>query len=196
MSRLFFTPRTRSNRVLWALNEIGAPFESTLVALDERRSPEHRARHPLGRVPAFELDDGTMMFESAAICLQLGDLYPDSGLLPPVGSSARALVYQWVMFGMTELEASLYRWVTDMRDGATDSPAESRFNEAADAIAAALAGKTWLSGDQFTVADIICVGVLGSAASRGLLAPWPVLSDYVERGEGRPAHAAAVAHAV
>jgi glutathione S-transferase len=189
-------PRTRSNRVLWALNEIGAPFESTRVGSEERRSPEHRARHPLGRVPAFELDDGTIMFESAAICLQLGDLYPDSGLLPPPGSSARALVYQWVMFGMTELEAPLYQWLGDMRDGATASPASGRFGEAAGAIAAALDGKTWLLGDQFTVADIVCVGVLGSAASRDLLEPWPVLRDYVERGEARPAHAAAVTHAV
>jgi glutathione S-transferase len=196
MSRLFFMPRTRSNRVLWALNEIGAPFESTRVASEERRSPEHLARHPLGRVPAFELDDGTIMFESAAICLQLGDLYPDSGLLPPPGSSARALVYQWVIFGMTELEAPLYRWLGEMRDGATGSPASTRFTEAADAIAAALAGKTWLLGDQFTVADIVCVGVLGGAASRDLLEPWPVLRDYVAQGEARPAHTAAVQHAV
>ena len=196
MSRLFFMPRTRSNRVLWALYEIGAPFESTLLAPQERRSSEHRARHPLGRVPAFELDDGTMMFESAAICLQLGDLYPDSGLLPPPGTSARALVYQWVMFGMAELEAPLYQWIGEMRDGATGSPASERFAEAAEAIATALTGKQWLLDDQFTVADIVCVGVLGSAASRDLLDPWPVLRDYVARGQGRPAHAAAVAHAV
>jgi glutathione S-transferase len=136
------------------------------------------------------------MFESAAICLQLGDLYPDSGLLPPPGSSARALVYQWVMFGMTELEAPLYQWLREMRDGATASPASGRFAEAAEAIAGALDGKTWLLGDQFTVADIVCVGVLGSAASRDLLEPWTVLRDYVERGEARPAHAAAVTHAV
>jgi glutathione S-transferase len=196
MSRLYFMPRTRSNRVLWALNEIGAPFELTLVASEERRSPEHRARHPLGRVPAFELDDGTMMFESAAICLQLGDLHPESGLLPPPGSAARGLVYQWVMFGMTELEAPLYRWIGDMRGGASDSPAATRFAEAAEAIAAALDGQMWLLGDQFTAADIVCVGVLGSAASRGLLEPWPVLADYVKRGEARPAHVAAVTHAV
>lgn len=76
------------------------------------------------------------------------------------------------------------------------TPASERFAEAAEAIAAALAGKTWLLGDQFTVADIICVGVLGSAASRDLLEPWPILRDYVERGEARPAHIAAVQHAV
>jgi glutathione S-transferase len=196
MSRLFFTPRTRSDRVLWAPNEIGAAFESTLLASEERRSPEHRARHPLGRLPAFELDDGTMVFESAAICTQRGDLYPDSGLLPPPGSSARALVYQWVMFGMTDLESSLYRWIGDMPDGATDSPTSERFAEAAEAIASALDETTCLLGDRFTFADIVCVGVLGSAASRGLIEPWPVVRDYVERGEGRPAYAAAVTHAV
>ena len=105
-------------------------------------------------------------------------------------------MYQWVIFGMTELEAPLYRWLGEMRDGATDSPGSGRFAEAAEAIAVALHGKTWLLGDQFTVADIVCVGVLGSAASRDLLEPWPVLRDYVERGEARPAHAAAVTPAV
>jgi glutathione S-transferase len=100
------------------------------------------------------------------------------------------------MFGMTELEVPLYRWIGDTRDGVPDSPAAERFAEAAEAIAAALAGKSWLLGDQFTVADIVCVGVLGSAASRGLLEPWPVLRDYVKLGEARPAHAAAVTHTV
>jgi len=196
VEHLFYMPRTRSNRVLWTLHEIGAPFESTRVTPEGRRAPEHRARHPLGRVPAFELDDGTMMFESAAICMQLADLHPESGLIPPVGSSARALVYQWVMFGMTELEAWLYRWIADTRDGVSDSPGAGRFAEAAEAIAAALEGKTWLLGDRFTVADIVCVGVLGSAAVRSLLEPWPILSEYVERGEARPAHVAAVAYGV
>jgi glutathione S-transferase len=196
VEHLFYMPRTRSNRVLWTLHEIGVPFESTRVTPEGRRAPEHRARHPLGRVPALELDDGTMMFESAAICMQLADLHPESGLIPPVGSSARALVYQWVMFGMTELEAWLYRWIADTRDGVSDSPGAGRFAEAAEAIAAALEGKTWLLGDQFTVADIVCVGVLGSAAVRSLLEPWPILSEYVERGEARPAHVAAVAYGV
>ena len=117
MPRIYYMPRTRSNRVLWALNEIGAPFDSTPVEREDRRSPEHLARHPLGRVPAFELDDGTVMFESAAILLQLGDLYPESGLLPAPGSSERALVYQWTMFGMTELEGPLYRWLGERREG-------------------------------------------------------------------------------
>jgi glutathione S-transferase len=193
MPRLFYMPRTRSNRVLWALLEIGAPFESTRIAREERRSPEHLARHPLGRVPALELDDGTVIFESAAILLTLGDLYPDSGLLPAVGSSERALVQQWVLFGMTELEGPLYRWIAERREGLPEQSQE-RFTAAAEVIAAALADRDWLLGDRFTIADIVCVGVLGSADGRGLLEPWPVLHDYVARGEARPAQLAAVAY--
>jgi glutathione S-transferase len=192
--RIFYMPRTRSNRVLWALYEIGAPFESTLVEREQRRSPEHLARQPLGRVPALELDDGTVMFESAAILLQLGDTYPDSGLLPPPGSTERALAYQWLLFGMTELEASLYRWMRELRDGAEESAEAERFTAAAAAFEAALDGKDWVLGDRFSVADIACVGVLGSAESRGMLDRWPRLSEYVARGEARPAHQAAVAH--
>jgi glutathione S-transferase len=89
-------PRTRSSRVLWLLEEIGEPYELTQIAGDQRKSAEHLRRHPLGRVPALELGDGTAMFESAAICLQLADLYPAAGLIGPVGSAERAHVYQWV----------------------------------------------------------------------------------------------------
>lgn len=186
-------PRTRSNRVLWLLEEIGAPFELTLVAREERRSAQHLARHPLGRVPAIALDDGTVMFESAAICLQLADLYPEAGLIPPLGSAERARVYQWLLFGMSELEGPLYRWVGEMREGSAESSRE-RFAEAAAALEASLGDGDWLLGDHFTVADIVCVGVLGSAHSRGLLEEWPRLRAYVERGEARPAYRAAIAH--
>jgi glutathione S-transferase len=88
-------------------------------------------RHPLGRVPALELDDGTVMFESAAICLQLADLHPDAGVIPPLGSAERALVYQWVLFGMAELEAPLYRWVREAGEDSSDSPSRERFAQAA-----------------------------------------------------------------
>ncbi len=182
-------PRTRSSRVLWLLEEIGAPCELTKLAPKDRRSAEHLARHPLGRVPALELDDGTVIFESAAICLQLADLHPESGLIAPLGSAERALVYQWVLFGMTELEAPLFAWVRED----SDSIARERFAQAAAAIEMALAGRDWLLGDRFTVADVICASVLGSAHSRGLLGEWPGLQEYIERAEARPAFTEAAA---
>ena len=134
MLRLYYMPRTRSSRVLWLLAEVGAPYELAKLAPEERKSAEHLARHPLGRVPALELDDGTVMFESAAICLQLADLHPDAGLIAPLGSSERALVYQWVLFAMTELEAPLFRWIREVARGPADTPSRERFAQAAAAL--------------------------------------------------------------
>jgi glutathione S-transferase len=114
------------------LEEIGKPYDVVPIAREDRRSREHLARHPLGRVPVVELDDGTYLFESAAICLQLADLYPDAGLIPPVGSQERGIVYQWVLFAMTELEGPLFRWRREMRDNPSDTPpSRERFADAA-----------------------------------------------------------------
>jgi glutathione S-transferase len=186
-------PRTRSIRALWMLEEIGAPYDLTQVAGAERRSAEHLRRHPLGRVPALELADGTTMFESAAICLQLADMYPAAGLIPPPGTTERALAYQWVLFAMTELEAPLFRWIRELTEGTTESPARDRFTAAADAIATALDGRDWLLGPKLTVADVMCASVLQGANSRKLLRPWPRLETYVQHTESRPAYARASA---
>ena len=189
--RLYYMPRTRSSRVLWLLAEIGAPYDLTKLAPEERASAEHLARHPLGRVPALELDDGTVIFESAAICLQLADLHPEAGLIPPLGSSQRGLVYQWSLFAMTELEAPLFRWIRELAEDGGDTPSRERFAQAAAALEAALSDRDWLVGDRFSVADVLCASVLGAAHSRGLLGEWPGLQAYVGRGEARPAFVAA-----
>ena len=191
--RLYYMPRTRSSRVLWLLEEIGAPYELTEIRGAERRSEEHLRRHPLGRVPALELGDGTTMFESAAICLQLADLNPDAGLIGPVGSPERGLVYQWVVFAVSELEGPLFRWIRDLGEGVVDSPAHDRFTGAAAAIGSALAERDWLVDDRFSVADVMCASVLQGANARELLRAWPRLEAYVQRGEARPAYTRATA---
>jgi glutathione S-transferase len=191
--RLYYMPRTRSSRVLWLLEEIGAPYDLTEIRGTERRSEEHLLRHPLGRVPALELGDGTTMFESAAICLQLADLNPSAGLIGPVGSTARGLVYQWVVFAVSELEGPLFRWIREIGEGVADSPAHDRFADAAGAVQSALADHDWLVEDRFSVADVMCGSVLQGAHARGLLEPWPGVEAYVERGEARPAYARAAA---
>ncbi len=191
--RLYYMPRTRSSRVLWLLEEIGAPYGLTEVRGAQRRSEEHLRRHPLGRVPALELGDGTTMFESAAICLQLADLNQDAGLIGPVGSPERGLVYQWVVFAVSELEAPLIRWIRELGEEVTDPPARDRFTEAAVAVQSALAERDWLVNDRFSVADVMCASVLQGANARELLGPWPELEAYVQRGEARPAYARAAA---
>lgn len=191
--RLYYMPRTRSSRVLWLLEETGAPYDLTEIAGGQRRSEEHLRRHPLGRVPALELADGVTMFESAAICLQLADLNPDAGLIGPVASTERGLVYQWVLFAVSELEAPLFRWIGELREGIEDSPAQARFAAAAEAMEAALGQREWLVADRFSAADVMCTSVLEGAHTQELLTPWPGLETYVQRGTARPAYARAAA---
>jgi glutathione S-transferase len=191
--RLYYMPRTRSSRVLWLLEEIAAPYDLSEIKRVERRSEEHLLRHPLGRVPALQLGDGTTMFESAAICLQLADLNPGAGLIGPVGSTGRGLVYQWVVFAVSELEAPLFRWIRDIDEGISDSAAHDRFAAAASAMQSALTERDWLVEDRFSVADVMCGSVLQGANARRLLEPWPGLESYVQRGEARPAYARAAA---
>jgi glutathione S-transferase len=133
------------------------------------------------------------MFESGAICLQLADLNPGAGLIGPVGSTRRGLVYQWVVFAVSELEGPLFRWIRELGEGVIDSPAHDRFADAAVAMQSVLAGRDWLVEDRFSVADVMCASVLQGANVRGLLEPWPALEAYEQRGEARPAYARAAA---
>src|ERR1044071_6850246 len=106
----------RPVRIPWTLEEIGAPYELVVMSREEGAGEEHRRRHPLGRVPVLEDDDGTL-FESAAICLHLADRHPDAGLAPAPVTYQRALVYQWSIFAPAELEPPLFAaWVQAQRD--------------------------------------------------------------------------------
>ncbi|UTI65831.1 glutathione S-transferase family protein [Paraconexibacter antarcticus] len=190
---LFHIPGSRSTRVVWALEEIGAPYDLTVLDRTQKQSEEHLARHPLGRVPVMELDDGQLMFESAAICLHLADLHPESGLLPPVGTSARALAYQWTLFAMTELEAKVFAFLFARRRGEDESEHAAELEPRAAAVRRAVSVHEWVAGDTFTVADIFCGTMLANAFKRKLLTEDGPLRAYADRVVARPAYARAEA---
>lgn len=191
--RLYHSPGSRSARVLWALEEVGAPYGLTFMGPDRRQDPEHLLRHPLGRVPVLEFDDGTRMFESAAICLQLGDLYPGSGLLPATTSTARAAVYQWTLFAMAELEPAVIAWSRARREEGDEAEVSERFIQTATALDSALGSNQWLLGDEFSIADIISARVAQIAFNRELVEDLGVLRSYIERAHARPAQLRAAA---
>ncbi len=187
--RVFHRERTgRPLRTVWMLEEVGAPYELVVMTREEGRGDEHRSRHPLGRVPV--LDDGQgFLFESAALCLHLGDLYPEAGLLPPPGTHDRALVYQWACFAPAELEPPLFEaWNQAERDPGRAAAGRDRFFRAADAITAALDGSEQLVGGRFSVADVM-VGTALMFTTRAGIADGlsSGLTDYVGRLGQRPA---------
>src|SRR4051812_9205117 len=165
--RLHHQPRSRSTRVLWLLEEIGEPFDLTVMPREAKQTPEYLALHPLGRAPAVETEEGPL-FESSALILHIADLHPEAGLLAPVGSYSRGLQYQWCFFGMTEIESALMEiarqvWsegepIEEVVDAAT-----ARFLKATGVVADALGDREYLVDDRFSVADIVVGSVLAFA---------------------------------
>jgi glutathione S-transferase len=190
--RLYHTPGTRSTRVVWLLEEIGAPYDVTVLTREERRGDLHRTRHPLGRVPVLEDRDGTL-FESLALCLHLADLHPASGLNWALGTHKRGLVYQWASFAMTELEPAIVDVLDNRADPEKAATATERFLDGARVIERELADGDHLVGDRFSVADLVCGAVLMFARNQGLTEELPGLTRWLETLDARPARQRAVA---
>jgi glutathione S-transferase len=193
--RLYHQPRSRSVRVLWALAEANADYDLQLLAREQKQEGWYRALHPLGRAPVAELAEGPL-FESAALVWYVCDLHPDTGLAAPVGSYQRGLQYQWSFFASSELEPPLNEiarqlWGEGEPDEAAIAAARERFGRAATVIEHALAGKDFLVGGRFSVADL-GVGAVTGFAKMAELADLPAAVDaYVQRLEERPALVAA-----
>jgi glutathione S-transferase len=193
--RLFHSPNSRSARVRWLLEEIGADYEISLVTREDRSSEAHRQRHPLGRVPALETDQGTL-FETMALCLHIAETHQEADLLPAQGSFERALVYQWISVGLTEIEPFL----SEAARAAESDPeraeaARERVRATVRVLDKALAGREFLVGDRLSVADILCGSALFSARRAELISDAPAVAAYLARLEARPARERAYAAA-
>jgi glutathione S-transferase len=190
--RLYHQPRSRSARVLWLVEEAGAPVDLVVIAREEKASDDYRKMHPLGRSPAY-VEDGGPVFESAALCLHLADRHPEAGLIATPGSYERALQYQWCFFAMTELEAPLVEAARELwkeseePDLARIETARARFANGAAVVETAVAGGDYLVANSFSVADIVICGVLSFARTAEIAELSPGLSRYVDGLEARPA---------
>lgn len=94
------------------LEECGAEYLLHSLDLDkgEEAAAKYLAINPRGQVPALQLDDGSILTESAAIVLHLADSHPQAGLLPPLGSSERARVYRWLFYAASNLYEGILRF--------------------------------------------------------------------------------------
>ncbi|HEV3048121.1 MAG TPA: glutathione S-transferase family protein [Solirubrobacteraceae bacterium] len=198
MPRLYHREHAgRPIRVAWVLEELGEPYEVTTMTREQGAGEEHRARHPLGRVPVFEDDDG-FVFESVAICLHLADLHPEAGLAPAPGTRERALLYQWSVFVPAELEPPLIESaIYAQSDPERSAKARGRFDKAAGAVSNALDGRDHLVGEGFTVADVLVGSALAFTQRIGFADELPAsLRDYMARLAERPARQRAVERTV
>ena len=194
---------SRSQRILWLLEELALPYE---VRRYERNKttmlapPELRRVHPLGKSPVIEDKDGEgqsrVVIETGAIVEYLVE--SAGGTLGPPGNRDEALRYrQFVHYAEGSMMPPLLAMLVVGRLGLLGRPAraplQKMFDVHLDWLDAELAGRPWFAGDDFTAADVMMSFPIEAARSRAGAGTRANLMDWLERCHARPAYARALA---
>ena len=196
MMKLYYKAGACSLASHIALRESGLTFERESVDTQSKKTEKGRdylAINPKGYVPALEIDNGEVLTEGPAILQYIGDRNPESGLVPAAGTWARCRLQEWLNFITSEIHKGFSPLLRPTTPDAYKVIAKETLTKRLDYIAQQLAGKTYLVGDDFTVADAYLFTILNWRTRIGLgLDPWPVLEQYVARMAERPSVRAAM----
>jgi len=180
----------RDMRVRWALEEVGERYDVRLLSFEAMKEPEHLGRHPFGQIPTYEEGD-LVLFESGAIIFHIAERH--SGLLPD-DSKARARAIAWMFAALNTVEPPIVDLSTakilerDKRWYEERLPIlEDRVRGRLDQLSSRLRDCDWLDGG-FRAGDLLMVTVLRRLEGSGILEEYANLSDYIARGEARPAY--------
>jgi len=199
---------SRSQRVLWLLEELGLPYEVKRYERDAQTNlapPELKAVHPLGKSPVIT-DDGEVVAETGAIVEYLVECYGNGRLVPPAGSPERRRYTYWMH--MAEGSAMPFVVMTLILNR-IETAAPWLIRPIAKAIAgqvragyvgpglqgcldymeSELGRRAWFAGDELTAADVMMSFPVEAAAARGSLASdYPRLAAFLERVHARSAY--------
>ncbi len=189
---------SRSQRILWLLEELGADYEVKHYTRDAetRLAPDAlKAVHPLGKSPVIE-DGGKVIAESGAIIDYLIRTYGGGKLMPKAGTDAHEAYLEWLHFGEGSAMLPLLLAMYVRRLGDAGAPLwpriQSEIGNHLSYMAGALGENAYFVGDSLTGADIQLVFVLEAAAVSGALANFPNLETYLARMQDRTAYKRAI----
>jgi glutathione S-transferase len=205
---------SRSQRVLWLLEELGLDYEITRYQRDPRTllaPPALRAVHPLGKSPVVT-EGSLVLAESGAILEYLVERHGGGRLIPPLGSEAHLRYRYWLHYAEGSAMPPLLLKLVFDRISQAPAPffvrpilrgvsrrvkqafVEPQLKLHLDYMESELARTAWFAGAELTAADIQMSFPIEAAAARfGLGAARPHLSEFLERIHARPAHQRALA---
>ena len=194
---------SRSQRILWMLEELGLPYEIKHYQRDAKTMlapPELRQVHPLGKSPVLEDSDssgGRKIIETGAICEYLVEK-ADGRLGPPAHRDDALRYRQWLHYAEGSMMPPLLVLLVVNRIPLFGKTAAKRIQPMIDVhlnyVESELAQRPWFAGDEMTAADIMMSFPLEAAMSRaGLDASRPATVAWVEKVHARPAYQTALA---
>jgi glutathione S-transferase len=188
--KLYFSPGACSLSPHIVLRETGSKFELEQVNLQNKTlksGGNFLEVNPKGQVPVLLLDDGDKLTEGPAIVQYIADQKPESGLAPKPGTKQRYHVQEWLNFVTSELHKTYGPIFRPTTPDEYKKISKENLGKRFDWLDKQLAGKQYLMGDTFTVADAYLFTVLRWSPRIEIdLAKWPNVKAYVDRVAARP----------
>jgi len=189
--KLYYSPGACSLSPHIALREAGIAFEPVKAPTKTHQlddGTDYYTINPLGYVPLLELDDGTRLREGPAIVQYIADQAPLKNLAPANGTLARYRLQEWLTFIGMEIHRGFGPLFNPASTDEVHDAARDRLASRLKWVDGELAGKQYLMGDQFTVADGYLFTTTNWAKMTGVdLSGFANLLAYRERVGARPA---------
>ena len=190
---------SRSQRVLWLLEELGFPYEVKRYERHPktmRAPPELKRVHRLGKSPLIE-DQGRVIAETGAIVEYLIERHGDGRLRPAANTQERLRYVYWLHYAEGSAMPPLLVALVARRLGEAAKPAlpyvSAQIKLHFDYVEAELAKSLWFVGDELTGADVMMSFPVSRAAQLSEAVAWPRIRDFVDRVKSRPAYRRAAA---
>ena len=194
--KLYYSPGACSMSPHIVLHEAGLPHETVMVSTKSHKlqdGTDYYGINPLGYVPFLVLDNGGTLHEGPAIVQYLADLAPEKNLAPANGTVARYHLQEWLNFISTEVHKGFSPLFSPATPEDFKPVLLGNLFKRLSWVNEQLANKSYLMGDQFTVADAYFFTVTGWAQFVGLdISELQHLQAYRERILARPAVQAAM----
>ena len=188
--KLYYSPGACSLSPHIVLQELGLKYTPVLASTKSHKlqdGTDYYSINPLGYVPMLELDDGRRLHEGPAIVQYLADQAPEKKLAPANGTWERYKLQEWLTFIGTEVHKNFGPLFGQGSDEAKNAAREKVLNRLK-FVDGELAGKQFLMGDQFTVADADLFTVTNWASLTGIdLSGLTNIVQFRERVGARPA---------
>jgi glutathione S-transferase len=178
---LYHSPASRAFTAYWMLEELGAPFDVSIVDIrkGEQKAQAYLKLNPAGKVPTLT-DGEVVVSENPAIAIYLADRYGYGTLAPRMDEADRGPYLKWMVFSTAVVDP-----VATLHEQRIDLPGFNfsfgAFGDMVEVVTGVLRDREYLVGERFTAADVVLGGTLSRLLYQKILLEEPVLMDYNDR---------------